>query len=88
MRTLNRFGGDGATAKQLKITTGENMLIASIDPAEFRTQAIEIEPFAGGINITPVGIPVDFETMQMRRKACQPAFLANTPTWVFQHRST
>ncbi|WP_290697528.1 hypothetical protein [Amphritea sp.] len=49
------------------------MLIASIDPAEFRTQAIEIEPFAGGINITPVGIPVDFETMQMRRKACQPS---------------
>ena len=49
------------------------MRIACIDPAEFRTQAIEIDPFAGGINITPVGIPVDFETMQMRRKACQPS---------------
>lgn len=49
------------------------MIIASIDPGEFRTQAIEIEPFAGGINITPVGTPVDFKTMQMRRKPCQPS---------------
>ena len=48
------------------------MIIASKDPGEFRTQAIEIAPFAGGINITPVGIPVDFETMQMRRKPSSP----------------
>ena len=48
------------------------MILASKDPNEFRTQAIEIAPFAGGVNITPVGIPVDFETMQMRRKACTP----------------
>lgn len=46
------------------------MIIASKDPGDFQTCGIELTPYAGGINITSVGNPIDFETMQSRRKAC------------------
>lgn len=48
------------------------MIIAGKDPNSFRTRAIELTPFSGGINITPIGRPVNFETMQLRRKPTTP----------------
>ncbi|MCV6609738.1 MAG: hypothetical protein OIF55_03085 [Amphritea sp.] len=48
------------------------MIITGKDPNAFRTQAIELSAFAGGINISPIGLPVDFETMQLRRKPTTP----------------
>jgi len=49
------------------------MIITSKDPQGFQTQAIEVTPYAGGINITPTGTPVDFTIMQLRRRACSPS---------------
>ncbi|WP_432471636.1 hypothetical protein [Amphritea sp. HPY] len=46
------------------------MILASKDPGDFQTYGIELTPYAGGINITSVGNPIDFETMQRRRKSC------------------
>ena len=46
------------------------MIIASKDPSDFQTYGIALTPYTGGINITSVGKPVDFETLQRRRKTC------------------
>lgn len=48
------------------------MIITGKDPHRFRTRAIELTAYAGGINISPIGLAVDFETMQLRRKPTTP----------------
>lgn len=44
------------------------MIITHKDPALFHTRAIELTPFKHGINITPVGDPMSFATLQTIRK--------------------
>lgn len=46
------------------------MILASKDTGDFQTYGIELTPYAGCINITSVGNPVNFETMQQHRTAC------------------
>lgn len=46
------------------------MIITHKDPRLFHTRSIKLSPYLQGINITPYGELINFQTLQTRRKHC------------------